>query len=116
MRIENFSFGSIEIDGVTWNSDVVVDRGEVRKRNKKASKRYREEFGHTPLSIEEDMPWKCSRLIIGTGAYGRLPVMKEVEQEAERREVELVILPTAKAIATLSKSAKRTNAILHLTC
>ena len=116
MRIEKFSFGSIEIDGVTWNSDVVVDRGEVRKRNKKASKRYREEFGHTPLSIEEDMPWKCRRLIIGTGAYGRLPVMKEVEQEAERREVELVILPTAKAIATLSKNAKRTNAILHLTC
>jgi hypothetical protein len=116
MRIEKFSFGSIEIDGVTWNSDVVVDRGEVRKRNKKASKRYREEFGHTPLSIEEDMPWKCRRLIIGTGAYGRLPVMKEVEQEAERREVELVILPTAKAIAILSKNAKRTNAILHLTC
>ena len=48
MRIDKFSFGSIEIDGVTWNSDVVVDRGEVRKRNKKASKRYREEFGHTP--------------------------------------------------------------------
>ena len=98
MRIDKFSFGSIEIDGVAWDSDVVVDRGEVRKRKKKASRRYREEFAHTPLSIEEDMPWKCRRLIIGTGAYGRLPVMKEVEQEAKRRKVELVILPTAKAI------------------
>jgi len=116
MRIDNFSFGSIEIDGVTWDSDVVIDRGEVRTRKKKASKRYREEFGHTPLSIEEDMPWKCRRLIIGTGTYGRLPVMKEVEREAKRREVELVMLPTAKAIEALSRSARGTNAILHLTC
>ena len=116
MRIDKFSFGSIEIDGVAWDSDVVVDRGEVRKRKKNASRRYREEFGHTPLSIEEDMPWKCRRLIIGTGAYGRLPVMKEVEQEAERRKVELVILPTAKAIEALSKNAKGSNAILHVTC
>jgi len=116
MRIDRFSFGSIEIDGVTWDVDVVIDRGEVRKRKKKASKRYRAEFGHTPLSIEEDMPWKCRRLIIGTGAYGRLPVMKEVEQEAERREVELVMLPTAEAIEALSKNTKGTNAILHVTC
>jgi hypothetical protein len=74
------------------------------------------DFGHTPLSIEEDMPWKCRRLIIGTGTYGRLPVMKEVEREAKRREVELVMLPTAKAIEALSRNARGTNAILHLTC
>jgi hypothetical protein len=27
------------------------------------------QFGHTPLSIEEDIPWKCRQLVIGTGAY-----------------------------------------------
>ena len=36
--------------------------------------------------------------MIGTGAYGRLPVMKEVKLEAERRHVELVIVPTSEAI------------------
>jgi hypothetical protein len=34
MRIENFSFGSIEIDGRTYPYDVVIDRGKVRKRRK----------------------------------------------------------------------------------
>jgi hypothetical protein len=58
-------------------------------------RRFRDEFGHTPLSIEEKIPWKCHRLVIGTGAYGRLPVMKEVKFEAERRHIELVIVPTS---------------------
>jgi hypothetical protein len=116
MRFDRFSFGSIEIDRVVWESDVVIDRGRVRKRNKKASRQFRDEFGHTPLSIEEKIPWKCRRLVVGTGAYGRLPVMKEVEREAKRRKVELLLIPTAEAIETLTKDAKETNAILHVTC
>ena len=116
MRFEDFSFGSIRIDGVTYEFDVVVDHGEIRKRKKKASKQFRDDFGHTPLSAEEDLPWKCRRLVVGTGAYGRLPVMKEVKREAERREVELLVVPTAEAIKTLSKGAKETNAVLHVTC
>ena len=72
-------------------------------------------FGHTPLSIEEEIPWKCQRLVIGTGT-GALPVMEEVSREAHRRKIKLQILPTAKAIKTLEKHPERTNAILHLTC
>jgi hypothetical protein len=67
MHFEAFSFGSIRIDGVTFEHDVVIDRGQVRKRKKKPSKRFREAFGHTPLSIEEEIPWTCRRLVIGTG-------------------------------------------------
>ena len=59
MRFEECSFGSIRIDGVTYEHDVVIDRGEVRKRKKKPSKQFRDAFGHTPLSMEEDIPWKC---------------------------------------------------------
>jgi hypothetical protein len=68
-------FGSIMIDGVTY---VVIDRGEVFKRKKKASKQFREQFRHTPVSIEEKLPWNCRRLVVGTGKYGSLPVMDEV--------------------------------------
>jgi len=80
----NFSFGSIRIDGVTYDQDVVIDRGEVRKRKKKPSKKFRDAFGHTPLSVEEKIPWKCRRLVVGTGT-GALPVMKEVKLEDCRR-------------------------------
>lgn len=115
MRIEAFSFGSIRIDGITYNHDVVIDRGEVRRREKKPSKKFRDEFGHTPLSIEEKIPWRCRRLIIGTGT-GALPVMKEVEREAKRRKIELLIVPTAEAIEVLEQNQNETNAILHVTC
>ena len=116
MRFENFSFGSIEIDGITCDYDVVIDRGKIRKRKKTRSKQFRDEFGHTPLSVEEDIPWKCQRLVIGTGAYGRLPVMKEVEREAEHRNVKLLIVPTSEAIQALEEDRRITNAILHVTC
>jgi hypothetical protein len=92
----------------------VVDRGEVSKRKKKPSKKFREEFGHTPLSINEKIPWKCSQLVIGTGAYGKLPVMKEVQREAERRKIELLMLPTAEAIEKLNHDLDDTT-VLHVT-
>ena len=49
MHFEHFSFGSLRIDGKTYENDVVIDRGEIRKRKKKPSKQFRDEFGHTPL-------------------------------------------------------------------
>jgi hypothetical protein len=116
MRLEDFSFGSIGIDGVAYQHDVLIDRGKVRKRKKKASKKLRDAFGHTPLSLEEEIPWKCRTLVIGTGAHGALPVMDEMKREAGRRGIKLIILPTAQAIEVLNEGPKETNAVLHVTC
>ena len=117
MKAHLVAFGSIEIDGRRHENDVVIDRGEVRKRVKKPSKPYRAIYGHTPLSADEDIPWSGSQLIIGTGAYGSIPIMPEVRQEAVRRGVKLVATPTADAcrfIASLNR--QDVNAILHVTC
>jgi hypothetical protein len=116
VRIDEFSFGTIRIDGETYDQDVVIDRGEVRLRKKKPSKRYRDEFGHTPLSVDEKIPWKCERLVIGTGAQGALPVMPEVLDEAERRGVKVTAVRTEEAIELLASAGGSTNAVLHITC
>ncbi len=68
MRVSDYSFGSVRVDGVTYDDDLIIDRGKIRKRNKAASRKYRGAYGHTPLSAEEDIPWRCRRLVIGTGA------------------------------------------------
>ena len=115
MHLEKFSFGTLQIDGRTYEQDVVIEQGEIRKRKKTPSKKFRDKFGHTPLSIAEKIPWKCQRLVIGTGAYGRLPVMKEVKREAQRRRVELVIVPTSEALRLIGRDSEA-NAILHVTC
>ena len=80
MRIDRFAFGSIPIDGVIHEYDVVIARGRGLK--KRSSKPFRGAFGHTPVSIQENIPWDCRRLVVGTGADGALPVMEEVKQEA----------------------------------
>lgn len=116
MTIEEFSFGRIRIDGTEYEHDVVIDRGKISKRRKKASRAFRDRYGHTPLSASEEIPWNCRRLIVGTGAYGSLPVMDEVARDAAERHVELVILPTSQAIAKLNDDDGETNAILHVTC
>lgn len=116
MDIDRFSFGTIRIDGATFDVDVVIDRGEVRPRKKKPSKQFRGEYGHTPLSVAEKIPWKCSRLVIGTGAQGSLPVMPEVLEEAERRGVAVTVVRTEKAIRLLRDAGRDTNAVLHITC
>jgi hypothetical protein len=116
MHFGKFNFGSLEIDGSTYEHDVVIDHGEIRKRKKKPSKKFRDNFGHTPLSVEENIPWKCRQLVIGSGAYGRLPVMQEVQREAERHKIKLLVLPTTEAIEVLTQNPKDTNAILHVTC
>jgi hypothetical protein len=116
MRFQRFEFGSIRIDGVTYDHDVVLDAGKVNKRDKKASRPLRATYGHTPLSALENIPWKCRRLVVGTGAYGSLPLVPEFVDEASRRGIELVAVPTAEAIELLKTDPKGTNAVLHVTC
>jgi hypothetical protein len=116
MLFEELTFGSIRVDGVEYNHDIVVDCGKVRERKKGPSKAFRGQFGHTPLTTSEKIPWRCHRLVIGTGIHGQLPVSPEVEREAERRKVELLTLTTDRAVALLNEQPPHTNAVLHLTC
>jgi hypothetical protein len=117
MKAELVGFGSIEIDGSQYDHDVVIDQGAVRKRLKKPSKPQRARYGHTPLSADEKIPWGGSRLIVGTGAYGSLPITPELNQEAISRGVELVALSTADACSLIADlDPREVNAILHVTC
>ena len=116
MKWGKYRFGSIKIDGKAYEKDVVLDQGALRTRKKKPSREYRDQFGHTPVSLNEAIPWRCQRLVIGTGRHGGLPVMDEVRAEAQRRGVELVVCPTTEAIQHLQEHPEATNAILHLTC
>lgn len=117
MKIKLISFGQIEVEGRPYDYDLVIEQGKVRKRNKKASKVHRGDYGHTPLSGAEEIPWHGDKLYIGTGAYGSLPVMREVFDQAKTRGVQVIALPT-KEVCRLVEEIRDTdvNAILHVTC
>ena len=117
MEARLLGFGSIEVDGRTYEHDIVVEAGRVRKRRKGPSKPYRTEFGHTPLSAAEEPPWGGSRLIVGTGFHGSLPIRHEVTEEAAHRGVDLTAVSTQDACRLLaSLDAREVYAVLHVTC
>ena len=68
MRFEAFSFGSICIDGTTYGHDVVIDRGPIRKRKKKPSKRFRDRFGGSVADSCKYIP----RIHLAVGVDGLL--------------------------------------------
>jgi hypothetical protein len=102
VRFSGYPSGPVRADGVTCDHDLIIDRGKIRQRNKGASRQLRGADGHTPPPAAEDTPRRCRRPVIGTGAAGAPPAMKDLCEQARRREAGLVIVPTAHAISVLT--------------
>ena len=117
MKARLVEFGELEIDGERYHKDVVIDGGRIHKRDKGPSKALRGRYGHTPLSTAEEIPWGGSRLIVGTGADGSLPILPDVYDEATRRGIEITAVPPAEACRLVTDSKrKQVFAVLHSTC
>lgn len=115
--VKSLGFGKIKFDGKVYEKDIVIENLKVRKRDKGPSKIRRSEFGHTPLTIEESIPWDCEVLVIGKGMSNRLPITDEVKAMAKEKGVELVILKTPEACEYFNKNyTEGMNAIFHITC
>ena len=117
MRARVVAFGELEVEGERYPHDVVIDAGRVRKRRKGPSKAFRGEYGHTPLTAAEELPWGGRVLLIGTGVDGALPIDPSVEAEARRRGVTIEAAPTDEICERLADlPAKQVHAVLHATC
>jgi hypothetical protein len=117
VKAKLIAFGVIQIEDDRFDRDVVIEAGRIRRRRKGPSKVLREQFGHTPLSAAEDIPWGGPRLVVGTGADGSLPIAPDVYEEASRRGVHVDALPTADACRLLADLKQQdVYAVLHVTC
>lgn len=117
MQARLIAFGVLEVEGVEYTRDVVIDQGRVRRRHKGPSKGLRDQYGHTPLTSAEAMPWGGRRLIVGTGAQGGLPITPDVYAEAARRGIAVDVMPTKDACRLLRDlRPEKIRAVLHITC
>ncbi len=117
MKARLVAFGKLQLEGERYERNVTIEGGRVRPRRKGPSKARRGEFGHTPLTSAEEIPWGGRRLIVGTGADGALPIASDVYEEAARRGVRLEAVPTREACHLLADlDPKDVYAILHVTC
>jgi len=117
MKFANYSFGQIEIDGNIYKEDLVINKGKIQRRNKEVSEPLKEEYGHTPLTLAENIPWDCQTLIVATGEGNALPIADEVRIRAGALGVKIKEMRTPDAILVLNMvNLEDTNAIIHLTC
>lgn len=117
MDVQYPGFGSIVVEGKRFDHDVVIESGQVRPRDKKPSRPLKRQYGHTPLSAAEDLPWTAPKLVVGTGHSGRLPILDDIRTAAADHHVELVELPTAEACQLLRDlDPSEFAAVLHVTC
>jgi hypothetical protein len=118
MIIETTAFGSITIDGETFDHDVLIRlSGKVKKRKKKLSKQV---YGtsHTLSAAEAEYVYEsgCETLIVGSGQYGVLTLSDEAAAFFEKQGCEVILQPTPDAIKTFNQMAGPKIGLFHVTC
>jgi hypothetical protein len=118
MSIDRTEFGSITIDGKTYDHDVIIHlSGRVEKRHKALSKA---EYGTSHIiskaeakSVFED---GCDVLIIGTGQQGNVRLSPEAEAYFHKKDCHVMLLPTPEAVSSFNRSRDRKIGLMHVTC
>ena len=111
-------FGTITIDGKTYEHDVVVRlSGEVVKRKKKLSKKL---YGTSHVLSEDEARFLfergCDQVVIGSGQFGNVRLSPEAEAYFERKGCEVLLKPTPEAIQMFNRSRARRIGLFHVTC
>ena len=117
-NIDQTTFGSITIEGSTFEHDVVIGLdSQVKKRKKKLSKAV---YGTSHiLSLAEAKHIyepEAKRLIIGTGQEGNVRLSGEATDYFKKKQCQVDLLPTPEAIHSWNEAAGPTISLFHVTC
>lgn len=118
MPIEDTKFGSITIDGKTYEHDVIIRlSGEVEKRRKKLSK---EKYGTSHIISKEEAKFiyesGCDLLIIGGGQEGNVRLSPEARDYFDNKRCTVAVQPTPEAIHTFNQAHGNKIGLMHVTC
>jgi hypothetical protein len=111
-RIEEYAFGRVLVDGEEHRRDLIVlPHRVVRGWWRRAG------HGLVLEDLEDVLDELPERLVIGTGADGRLRPDPAALDELRGRGVQVDALPTGEAVRLFAQlDPSRTAAALHLTC
>jgi hypothetical protein len=116
--INGTSFGSITVDGVIFDHDIIITlEGKVIKRKKKLSKAI---YGtsHT-ISLNEAVyifQDGAEGIIIGSGQYGVAELSQEAAGFLKQRNCKVKLLSTPDAIQEWNRINGKWITLLHITC
>jgi len=117
-HLDKTKFGSITIDGHSYDYDVLIRlNGSVEKRKKKLSKQV---FGtsHTLSLAEAEFAYEdgAEKLIFGTGQSGAADLSPDAEAFFQRMGCQVQALPTPEALAAWNKTSGKLIGLFHITC
>jgi hypothetical protein len=117
-KTESTSFGSITIDGRTFDHDVLIRLdGAVEKRKKKLSKQF---YGtsHKISRPEAEFIYEAGAqtLVIGTGQYDQVRLSSEAQEYFDGRGLQTITAATPEAIRLWNEQTGRVIGLFHVTC
>ncbi|MFW6081550.1 MAG: Mth938-like domain-containing protein [Desulfosalsimonas sp.] len=114
MRIENYRFGSMRIDGITYSRDLKIINNEVKPD-------WRRKNGHvvTRDDVADILEAEPEILVLGKGSPGQMKPEPQLESELEKKGIKLIARPTEEAayeFNRLLQDDRKIAAGFHLTC
>lgn len=114
MQIDQYRFGHIDVEGHSYDADVIIFPDHVQERW------WRQE-GHrlSREDLQTVLAEKPEVLVVGTGYYGRMQVPEETLDSLRSVGVDVRITRTSEAVAEfnrLQRECARIVAALHVTC
>ena len=112
--IEQYSFGNIIINGVSYMNDIKIIQG-------KAISEWWRKRGHfvDVDDIQDILKLKPDILVLGKGSPGQMKSTETLQEFLEKNNIELIEEKTVEAVETfnrLFKQGKNVSAGFHLSC
>ena len=116
--INKTSFGSITVEGESYDHDIIITLdGNVKKRKKKLSKAV---YGTSHMISLDEIRYvyqnKSEGIVIGSGQYGAAKLSNEASGFLKSKNCKIVRRPTPEAIQEWNKSKGRWIGLFHITC
>ncbi|HLV97515.1 MAG TPA: MTH938/NDUFAF3 family protein [Ktedonobacterales bacterium] len=116
--IDQTGFGSITIEGICFEHDVLIRlNGQIEKRKKKLSKAI---YGtsHIVSQAEAERIYEkgVKRLILGTGQYNSVTLSPEAAEYFQRKHCQVESIATPKAILAWNTASGAVIGLFHVTC
>lgn len=118
-HINESIFGSITIEYMVFNHDVIIGLdGQIKKRRKKLSTKV---YGTSHIISLNEIQYVydegATLLILGCGQYSRARLSTEAEEYLKTQECKVKILNTKSAIEAWNENrGEKTIGLFHVTC
>ena len=117
MNIEEYSFGTIRINGNVYSKDLWLINGKIDKRDKSIAKG---KFGTShkicAKELKKIVTKKTKRVIIGSGASGLVTLTEKASKFLNDKDIKLEVYKTGDLVLKKIELCEDDSAIIHLTC